>query len=240
MCDWVEPLEDRIFLSVSLHEAFGVLRVNGGPGNDKISVLPQIFFINEPNGFRFDTRFMEVRVGHKVQTFLRSMIHRIEISGGGGNDRIELHPFPQPPDCDEAGAYFLFSAFEKPARVDGGDGNDTISGSSLNDTISAGSGNDLIFGNDGNDRISAATGADTIRGGFGNDYIQAGAGDDFIKAGSGRDTILAEAGDDVIYGNAGDDQIWGGTGHDAADQRDGKARSIEELLPSLPPVVCPL
>ena len=84
--------------------------------------------------------------------------------------------------------------------IDGGPGNDTLTGSSTgdvmsgnagNDTISAGSGDDVI--NDKSDLIgvsgAVSQGNDTENGESGNDTIVAGPGADTIDGGSGIDTL---------------------------------------------------
>jgi Ca2+-binding RTX toxin-like protein len=47
--------------------------------------------------------------------------------------------------------------------LNGGDGNDSLSGSSLGDTVNGGSGNDLIQGRDGSDVLAGGLGNDTYR-----------------------------------------------------------------------------
>ena len=53
--------------------------------------------------------------------------------------------------------------------VDGGAGNDTITGSAGADTFGGGSGNDVLTGSGGDDRIIGGTGRDTMDGGAGAD-----------------------------------------------------------------------
>ncbi len=61
-------------------------------------------------------------------------------------------------------------------RVDGGDGNDTLTGSAQADTLRGGLGNDVLAGGAGNDIfeiVSETDGADTVDGGSGTDQILA-------------------------------------------------------------------
>jgi hypothetical protein len=83
-------------------------------------------------------------------------------------------------------------------RVDGGAGNDTITGSRADDVLDGGAGNDTINGSDGNDQI------------FGS------GGDDVVNGQRGNDTLSGEAGADTFPWNPGDgsDAIDGGNGLD--------------------------
>ena len=112
----------------------------------------------------------------------------------------------------------------------GGDGDDTITGSSdgmptdpdffdtqlFGDVIDAGPGNDTVFG---------LGGADLIRGGDGDDHIESGSGSDYVLAGAGQDwvfvghdlgeTVYAGEGNDTVYGShAGEDELFGEDGND--------------------------
>ncbi|MBL8814305.1 MAG: PKD domain-containing protein, partial [Planctomycetaceae bacterium] len=81
----------------------------------------------------------------------------IIVYGQAGNDRIEI----QTPIT-------LWSI------LDGGAGNDRITG---------GGGNNIILGGDGNDELDGMSGRDLIIGGRGSDEIDGGTGDDLIIAG---------------------------------------------------------
>lgn len=129
-------------------------------------------------------------------------------------------------------------------RLNGGNGNDTITGSRDNDTINGdngddsligGLGNDLFDGGDGNDTMSGEGGNDTLLGNNGDDSVVAGDGDDIafgnfgndtLVGGTGNDTMSGGFGNDVLNGNSGDDllaggqdndQILGGSGNDSLD-----------------------
>ena len=111
-------------------------------------------------------------------------------------------------------------------RIDGGAGNDTITGDSLNDELVGGTGNDNIYASAGNDTILGGDGIDTITGDAGNDNIDGGAGsdqlyggagDDIIAAGDGNDTVTGDAGSDTITGGDGDDLLYAGAGNDNVD-----------------------
>jgi len=89
--------------------------------------------------------------------------------------------------------------------LNGGDGNDTIDGGEGDDVINGGFGNDVINGGDGNDTIRGNAGKDQIDGGDGDDDIDGGLGDDHIVGGKGKDILKGDAGDDTI--NAHDSEI---------------------------------
>src|SRR4029077_17828515 len=90
--------------------------------------------------------------------------------------------------------------------VQGGAGNDTISGQNGigtltqltldggagNDTLRGGDGNDLLLGGDGNDFVDGNIGSDTAQLGAGDDTFQwdPGDGSDIVEGGSGFDTML--------------------------------------------------
>jgi Ca2+-binding RTX toxin-like protein len=83
------------------------------------------------------------------------------------------------------------------------------------DTLTATAGiSNTIDGGAGNDNITGGTGADTLSGGDGNDTINGGAGADAIVGGKGNDTLAGGAGADTYTYRAGDgnDRIDVGTG----------------------------
>ncbi len=65
-----------------------------------------------------------------------------------------------------------------PVLVEGGGGNDTITGTAFKDSLSGGNGNDLLFG---------LSGSDLLAGGAGNDVLDGGAGADTLDGGEGID-----------------------------------------------------
>ena len=79
--------------------------------------------------------------------------------------------------------------------VDGGSGNDDVSGANTPGTVSGGSGNDNVHGRgtvnggDGNDLLTGSPLADNLRGGSGTDNLDGGFGADDIAGGSQADTL---------------------------------------------------
>jgi Ca2+-binding RTX toxin-like protein len=110
------------------------------------------------------------------------------------------------------------------ATLTGGEGNDTITGTSSADTINARGGNDIVYGMAGNDTILGGTGQDSIYGGLGDDRIVSDGWNSFIDGEDGNDTIVGHG---YLYGGSGDDSfgavqgfglvqgnIFGGSGND--------------------------
>ncbi len=114
--------------------------------------------------------------------------------------------------------------------IDGGAGNDTLTGYEFSDTIYGGAGNDLINGNSTGDsdliglRFTASANVNfsgvvflpsftlTVAG-FGTDTLL--AMDGFELTGSGlADTLIASVGNDILFGGAGSDNLQGGAGDD--------------------------
>ena len=88
----------------------------------------------------------------------------------------------------------------------GGDGPDTVTGSSGNDMIFGGSG-------DGADHLHGGGGDDILIGGLGDDFLYGDDGDDYLLGGAGFDTYYVGDGDTIIDSD-GKGQIYtesGGT-----------------------------
>jgi Ca2+-binding RTX toxin-like protein len=87
--------------------------------------------------------------------------------------------------------------------IDGGGGNDNITGGQLTDVLHGGPGNDVVSGYGGDD---------TIYGDAGDDVLSGDGGSDTIFGGDGRDTLDGGYGADMLYGGAGNDILGGGSG----------------------------
>ena len=101
--------------------------------------------------------------------------------------------------------------------LSGGLGDDTLIGGAGNDTLIGGGGADALFGNAGADNLSGETGNDSADGGDGVDTIEGGAGDDSLIGGYSDDTISGGTGNDDLEGSAGEDNIYGEVGEDVID-----------------------
>ena len=86
-------------------------------------------------------------------------------------------------------------------NVDGGLGNDTITGTSMTDTLAGGPGNDTLYG---------GSGADTL---WGDGTAAYDAGSSFYGL-EGADTLYGDADSDSLLGGKGADTLYGGLGPD--------------------------
>lgn len=107
--------------------------------------------------------------------------------------------------------------------IDGGIGNDQVTGTSSydvidayagDDVVNAGAGNDEVYGGAGKDQLFGEEGNDVLDGGTGDDTLDGGDGDDRLYGQAGADTLLGGDGDDVLQGGADNDQLHGGAGID--------------------------
>ena len=117
----------------------------------------------------------------------------VVIEGGMGADNIT---------ADVSGVF---------VQIDGHGGDDTIVGGTV---IDGGNGNDNLTGTTGADAIYGRDGGDIVSGLDGDDHIEGANGDDHLSGGGGVDEIHGEAGNDVIGGDDDNDEIHGGLGVD--------------------------
>ncbi|MBV2263526.1 MAG: hypothetical protein KUL79_08195 [Thauera sp.] len=90
-------------------------------------------------------------------------------------------------------------------RIQGGDGNDIITGGEGHDTLEGGNGVDSIVGGAGNDTLDGGAGIDTLAGGLGDDVYRLGADntDTLVElANEGIDTIETTRASDTLAGAA--------------------------------------
>lgn len=101
--------------------------------------------------------------------------------------------------------------------VYGGNGDDTITGSSDGDYLYGWYGDDTIYGEGGADVIGGDAGQDELHGGSGTDTIDGGSGNDTIHGDNHADDIWGGLGDDFLYGDDYSDEIHGEDGCDTID-----------------------
>ncbi len=84
--------------------------------------------------------------------------------------------------------------------MNGGAGNDTLSGKLGDDTLNGDAGNDILRGGHGDDTLNGGAGDDVLRGGMGNDTLTGGDGDDtFVHSVKSNDIIKDfEDGDAIL------------------------------------------
>lgn len=95
--------------------------------------------------------FMRANVNGVIKRFSASAVSRVDVNGYDGRDDIGL------------------GSGVPAARIDAGEGNDTVSGGNGNDTLIGGGGNDRILAGNGNDSLAGGSGRDTLDGGAGTD-----------------------------------------------------------------------
>lgn len=128
--------------------------------------------------------------------------------------------------------------------VDGGAGNDVITGGNRADTLLGGGGNDTIFGSPDDVRLDGGSGYDTLDlssatgpvrylGSYGGqltywpdstpetytiasgfEHVIGGAYSDYLSGGAYADTLNGAGGVDYLSGGPGDDTLIGGAGAD--------------------------
>jgi len=177
---------------------------------------------------------------------------QLHVTGGTGANTVDL----------SAVTATLFPSLRE-VLVNGGAGNDTLRGSQLDDScvypcrgyagrIEGGAGNDLLSGNGGHDDLRGGPGDDRLAGGAGvdslygddlyatgspggADYLDGGVDGDGLVGGTGSDTLIGGVGNDTLTGDLGSatggladrDTLTGGRGNDflagngGADQIDG-------------------
>ncbi len=186
----IELLEPRRLLSATLSSA-GLLTITGTPNDDRISmvrttkgqlIVTQKSTINKPD----NTGTLSTV---ETTNFSLAAVKSILVNAGDGNDSVSV-----------AGGWKYHVVI--PSRINGQNGNDSLTGGDANDTIRGGAGDDLInggagndslYGEDGVDRITGDTGADLLDGGYGNDrlYADDGAGQDTLRGGGSKDATPA-------------------------------------------------
>lgn len=75
-------------------------------------------------------------------------------------------------------------------RVDGGDGDDVLTGSELDEHLIGGVGRDVLNGRAGNDTLDGGAGNDLLDGHAGNDLLTGGDGHDTLRGGKGTDRLV--------------------------------------------------
>ncbi|MDD2545382.1 MAG: DUF4214 domain-containing protein [Burkholderiaceae bacterium] len=108
----------------------------------------------------------------------------------------------------------------------GGDGNDTLIGTSNADSMTGGAGNDVLDGGAGADTITGGAGADVLDGGAGSDTLVYASSAEFLTGTAGSRTV-----EDSVTGGAGTDtiQISGAIAVAAGDSL-ARVNTVERLV----------
>jgi Ca2+-binding RTX toxin-like protein len=159
----------------------------------------------------------------------------INLMGDAGNNTVDL-----------SGVTGVDFPLLVQANINGGSGNDTITGTAVMNQLTGGPGNDTMTGGPVNDFLSGGLGNDTLSGSGGSDKLLERADVNFtltdaaltglgadtlasieraqLAGGTGPNTIDASAftGSTVLSGGRGDDVLTGGTGPDLLRSSSGQ------------------
>ena len=165
----LEQLEQRQLLSTTLDG--DVLRILSGAGAD-------VIVLTQSGGS------LQVQENRNAYAFDASLIHKISIATGAGNDRVQA----------------LGVAI--PMEVDLGAGNDTLMADGGHDTIHSGAGSDLISASGGDNVIYTDTGADRVIAVGGKDTIWSSSRSDLINTGTGNTSSVSGKSKTINVGRA--------------------------------------
>lgn len=169
-----------------------------------------------------DVQLLRVSEGNSSITGSAS-VNEVMIGGGGGDDVITVGSLVGVRatllDIDGQAGDDTISALNASygavrVRLNGGDGNDNITGGNDRDSINGDLGDDLLSGGGGNDVMDGGLGFDTMNGGDGDDSMSGGLDDDTLNGDDGNDSLSGGFGNDVLMGNNGNDSLRGGFGND--------------------------
>ena len=188
------------------------------------------------NNFEIDSNLGLLRVSEGVASITVSVsTTTVNVFGGSEADTITINPINDTRaivlNVDGQGDDDTITAFDSLIGdvrmfLNGGNGNDTITGSRDGDSIRGdngddsligGLGNDNVDGGDGNDSLNGLDGNDTLLGNIGNDLLDGGDGDDSLSGSLGNDTALGGLGNDSLFGGFGQDVLNGNSGNDVID-----------------------
>jgi Ca2+-binding RTX toxin-like protein len=153
-------------------------------------------------------------------------------AGGYGDDYFYAESGADGPDTVSGGPghYDVMSYYNRSTKViadldgnadDGAVGEHDRIGTDIEE-IDGGSGNDKLTGNNGDNYLYGYAGSDTIVGGAGDDSLSGGDDGDSVHGGKGDDYFTGnDLGNDHLYGEGGDDYFYAGNVNDGDDVLDG-------------------
>ena len=163
----IDLLEPRRLMSVNFDPNTGALAIVGTPHADAIIFSEEIL---HPSG----QHVLRLHLNGVITDYKRGSVKSISIKGGTGGDTV------------------ILGTINIPSLIDGGKGDDKLSGGDAKDTINGQGGDDYVYGRKGSDKLSGGIGYDLILGGPGDDHIvplSDDHGDDTISGGRGVDTV---------------------------------------------------
>src|SRR5215218_386661 len=143
-----EDLEPRRFFDVTL--VSGIVHVVGTAGDDTVLIY----------WHRTRTGQLVVEMDGAFSVFAASTVSGFHIDVLGGNDHVEF--------------FETRGSIGRSVTVDGGAGDDLLTGGAEDDQIIGGEGNDYLAGYGGNDDVDGGAGHDSLFGNGGNDVIRGG------------------------------------------------------------------
>ncbi len=177
---------DRLTVSAVNQSYDGSVVIDGGDGNDSITVATSVQHgVQLLGGDGNDSLF-----GGSGDDTADGGAGRDDLRGGAGND--------------------LLRGGDDNDTLSGGNGDDTLGGGAGHDRLNGGNGNDAMSGGDGNDSIYGGNGDDTLLGGDGNDLLRGEVGKDLVLGGEGNDNVYGGATNgDTVSGGTGNDIVRG-------------------------------
>lgn len=143
--------DDRVYVGSNLNSVLSDITVNGGAGNDRLTVRD---YQSSANTYSVASNNISVNRKANWETTYSS-VETVALETGSGNDTIN----------SSANSYWLTTIIRS------GYGNDTFNG---------GAGREIFFGGSGNDTIRGGGGRDILIGGHGADTLDGQAGDDIL------------------------------------------------------------
>lgn len=102
-------------------------------------------------------------------------------------------------------------------NIDGGDGDDRLTGNGVNNELDGWGGADTLVGGGGDDELTGDLGGDTLKGGADDDLVDGGPGTDGLYGGADEDEIVDGPDPDVMNAGPGMDTIDQGASPNGAD-----------------------
>lgn len=172
----IESLEPRQMMAADVDLIDGVLHIEGTPNDDQVTVSQHWGLKwNGARGFSW-ARKIQVSASQdstpERTSFWADDVEEIQATLGNGDDEFTNNT-------------------NKPSKVWGEGGNDTLRGGSNTDVLVGGPGNDNLYGRAGNDELWGEAGLDGLFGGRDRDQLHGGSNADrFLLDASSPDEVL--------------------------------------------------
>jgi Ca2+-binding RTX toxin-like protein len=177
---WFVATVERAYADVTYDWMNGSLVVSGDDDNDCIRVSAQ-------NDSVLVWDLINNPTNPSVVTADASEVMDLDVYAGAGNDFVTIEGVT---DADGFTSSFV-------PLVEGGEGNDTLLGSTAKDNC--------LEGQNGNDSLVAYGGADILAGGDGEDNLRAGSGDDNLYHNTTSSGTAPDGEPDTLDGGPGSD-----------------------------------